>query len=549
MRILSLFATVVTVVLMVHSACAQGSLLPERDYLSEPARRPRYSEESEEVADEIGQASGTELESLDVQGLSESSVLAGAPPDGDADPLALKPDPRVSKLEDRFEKLSKKFEASTAKKVTYPNFKITGFTQFDTGYYSQTDKNRSIVGDAQDGTGFRRVRLAVQGKAAELTNYQLEVDFATAGRPSFFDTYVEQESLPYLGDVRVGHFLQPFSVDALSGFRNLPFLERSLPFLAFVPFRRDGIMSHNISEDERTIWAYSLFRTGGFNNAPLGDSRFGTDFGDIGGYSFSARIAHQLYNEENGKCFWQIGGSYDYSQLGANDAVGSGTTGNAGSPRPFYQARTSPEFGPLGYSENSNSFGSAVNGTPSFVDTGRYEASHFQIFGIETLYQNGPFSMQAEWMGTAVESVVGQVFYNGAYAEVMYRLTGEHREFDKKLGALKNPVPFQDFISLSRGPDAGIRGWGAWEIAYRWSFVDLTNPSSLNGHYYNSATNTFTGSNHAGNGTLNDSTLGISWFLNANTKIQANWICALLDNEAKGFSTANLFVGRVQVAF
>jgi hypothetical protein len=197
MRILSLFATVVTVVLMVHSACAQGSLLPERDYLSEPARRPRYSEESEEVADEIGQASGTELESLDVQGLSESSVLAGAPPDGDADPLALKPDPRVSKLEDRFEKLSKKFEASTAKKVTYPNFKITGFTQFDTGYYSQTDKNRSIVGDAQDGTGFRRVRLAVQGKAAELTNYQLEVDFATAGRPSFFDTYVEQESLPY----------------------------------------------------------------------------------------------------------------------------------------------------------------------------------------------------------------------------------------------------------------------------------------------------------------------------------------------------------------
>ena len=172
--------------------------------------------------------------------------------------------------------------------------------------------------DAQDGTGFRRVRVAVQGKAAEFTNYQLEVDFANAGRPSFFDTYVEQENLPFLGAVRVGHFLQPFSVDALSGFRALPFLERSLPFLAFVPFRRTGIMSSNISEDEMSTFAFSLFRTGGYNNAPLGDSRFGTDFGDIGGYSFSTRATRLLWYEDKGCSLFQIGAAYDYSQLGAN---------------------------------------------------------------------------------------------------------------------------------------------------------------------------------------------------------------------------------------
>src|SRR5262249_51619390 len=201
---------------------------------------------------------------------------------------------------------------------TFPTHKITGFLQLDTAWYSQDPLNRKIVGDAQDGTGFRRARLAVLGKVAPLTLYQIEVDFATAGRPSFFDNYVEQEAVPFLGAIRAGQYLQPFSVDAMSGFRNLPFLERSLPFLAFVPFRRVGVMASNNSEDERTYWAYSGFKTGGFNNAPMGDSQFATDIGDVGGYSFSARLTHLLMYDGD-ECLWHVGGAYDFSYLGAND--------------------------------------------------------------------------------------------------------------------------------------------------------------------------------------------------------------------------------------
>ena len=454
----------------------------------------------------------------------------------------------VKRLADVEKQLKKRDEADAKKAGEFPTFKTTGFLQLDTAYYAQDAKNIDTVGDAQDGTGFRRARFAVNGKVAEFTNYQLEVDFATAGRPSFFDNYVEQGNIPFFGTVRAGHFLQPFSVDAMSGFRNLPFLERSLPFLAFVPFRRTGIMAANATEDERTHWAYSLFRTGGFNNAPLGDSRFGTDFGDIGGYSFSTRVTHLLHYDEfaGDRYLWHIGAGYDYSQLGANDAVGSGTAGNAGSPRPFYQARVTPEFGPLGYSELGSSFGSSVNATPLFADTGRYEANNFNLFGVETVYQHGPVSAQAEWMATVVNSAVGPVFYHGGYAEVVWRLTGEHRAYDKTLAALKNPVPFADFIPLKGD---GIRGWGAWALAARWSYVDLNNPASLDGHYYNSATNTFTGTSKAGNGLLNDSTVGLTWFLNAHTKVQFNWIHAMLDNTAKGFSTADLFVSRVQVDY
>lgn len=470
---------------------------------------------------------------------------------------------RLEELESQYRELKSRLDASlarkpdkaeksdkTEKKESFPSVKITGFTQFDTAWYGQDAKNIATVGDAQDGAGFRRARLAIFGKAAELTAYQLEVDFANAGRPSFFDTYVEQQQLPYLGNVRAGQFLQPFSVDAMSGFRNLPLLERSLPFLAFVPFRRIGVMAYDQMPDERGTWAASGFRTGGFNNAPLGDSRFATDIGDIGGLSFSTRLTRLIwYDEDCGDSqLWQVGFSYNYGQLGANDAMGSGTPGNAGSPKPFYQARTSPEFGPLGYPENPSSFGNAANATPIFVDTGRYQATDFNLWGVESVYQDGPFTMQAEWMGTMVNSVEGPVFYQGAYAEMMYRLTGEHRVFDKKIGALKNPIPARDFVSIN-GPKKGITGWGAWEIVGRWSFVDLRNPNKLDGHYYNSATNTFTGTSRAGNGLLQDTTLGVTWFLNQHTKLQLNWIHAMLNNQFVGKSNADLVVTRIQVDF
>lgn len=447
-------------------------------------------------------------------------------------------------------KLQRPTQADAKKSSEYPNGKITGFLQLDSVFYSQDANNIATVGDAQDGTGFRRARLGMNGKVAEFTAYQLEVDFAAAGRPSFFDNYLEQSNLPYLDTVRAGQFCQPFSVDALTGFRHLTFLERSLPFLALVPFRRVGIMSSNLSDDELTAWAYSVFRTGGFNNAPLGDSRFATDIGDQGGYSFSTRATHLLYYDDNqpSRFLWHIGGAYDFSALGANDAIGSGTPGNGGSPKPFYQARTTPEFGPLGSSEFSPIFGpsGAVNSTPLFVDTGRYQANNFNLFGLETVAQWGPWGLAAEYMATVVDSAAGPVTYQGGYAQVAYRLTGEHREYDKRLGTLGKLVPFRDFSPLSRD---GIAGWGAWEVAARWSIIDLRNPSKLDGHYYDTATNTFTATNKAGNGVLQDTTLGVTWFLNSYSKIQFNWIHAMLDNTAKGHSTADLFVSRIQVNF
>jgi phosphate-selective porin OprO/OprP len=63
------------------------------------------------------------------------------------------------------------------------------------------------------------------------------------------------------------------------------------------------------------------------------------------------------------------------------------------------------------------------------------------------------------------------------------------------------------------------------------------------------ATNLFNATSKAGNGTLTDTTLGMTWLLNAHTKWQFNWIHGFLNHTAKGFSQADLFVTRVQVDF
>ena len=92
----------------------------------------------------------------------------------------------------------------------------------------------------------------------------------------------------------------------------------------------------------------------------------------------------------------------------------------------------------------------------------------------------------------------------------------------------------------------------ALELAARVSYVELRNPSSLSGHYYDSATNTFTASaasGAVGNGTLTDTTLGGTWFITGHSKFQFDWIHAFLHNRVKGHSQADLFVTRVQVDF
>src|SRR5690606_11798339 len=85
---------------------------------------------------------------------------------------------------------------------TYPTVRLSGFFHLDAGLFDQDTANRLQLGDIQDGIGFRQARLQAVGSVAAQTQYAIEMDFATAGRPSFMDVWGQQNDLPLLGNVR-----------------------------------------------------------------------------------------------------------------------------------------------------------------------------------------------------------------------------------------------------------------------------------------------------------------------------------------------------------
>ena len=166
-----------------------------------------------------------------------------------------------------------------------------------------------------------------------------------------------------------------------------------------------------------------------------------------------------------------------------------------------------------------------ANGTPFFVDTGSVASNLTQTVGLESLWVRGPISWQTEAMGCFVDTTNGNAFLNGAYSQVGFFLTGEHRPYDRKAGAIDRVIPFHS-VSKSGG------GLGAWEIAARWSYLDITD-QQIQG------------------GMMQNMTAGLNWFVNPNCKCVFNYIHSWADSRPirNGVIQSNDFINSQTDAF
>jgi phosphate-selective porin OprO/OprP len=393
----------------------------------------------------------------------------------------------------------------------------------------------------QDGIGFRRARLQALGNLTEFTRFSVEFDFAIVGRPSFLDVWGEQTEIPFFGTVRIGHFRQPTTMDALTSIRHLDFLERNATFQAMDPFRRTGIMAYRVSEDEMSTIAYSVYATGFtfWNGASttyqtIGDSRFATEIGDSGGVSTAIRGTHLLYYDEpsEGRYLLHVGGGYNFSAIG-----GHGTTGTDAKT---YESRSIPEF----FVGDPNSGGLTAGGTPFVIDSGRVLARNFHFFHTELAGNWGPAHFQTEFLGTELNQIGGPtIFYYGTYMQAGYFLTGESAGYNKQTGVLDyNCKPYSPFFGT--GPQYGICGWGAWEAAIRWTYLNIAaTPTTVVGP----TPGTTPPIPNAG--VLNESTVALNWYWNAYTRMQFNWIHSMMDYNAFGFRSMDTFGSRFQIEF
>lgn len=390
------------------------------------------------------------------------------------------------------------FESCASESAFSPTIKIGGFFQADSGWFNQSPLNIVSVGDAQDGADIRRARLNARGNIAENVSYMVDVDFAFLNRTNLMDVWLQLNETAPWGDVRIGYFRQPIGLDALTSVTETTFLERNL-LMAMLPFRQVGVGLHDVAPNLRSTRSISTYR-------------FPTDFrggyvGDNGGYGIAGRwTCLPFWNGQSDRLF-HFGSAFTFADPG-NDLV------RYASPPEFFMIENGGAyFAPPG----------VPSSTPFFVDTGPVHANNFGMITTELAGIRGSMHYQAETVFLTVNTIgTGRSQFFGSSAQVGYFLTGEVKTYNFQSGVLSRITP--------RCPVQKCQGIGAWEVAARWSYLDL-NDDAIQG------------------GRLNDLTLGVNWYWNRNTRFQLNYIKAYLDDPNFGDSDAGIVALRAQIDF
>lgn len=366
--------------------------------------------------------------------------------------------------------------------------KLGGRVQLDIASFSEDDDVEARFGDIPAAVEFRRVRLSLEGEigTALPVIFKTEYDFATS-ETEFKDVFVGIDKIPFVGRIQAGHFKEPIGLEVLTSSRFLTFLERATPMEAFVPERNIGVMASGSQLDEHLTYAAGLFTDTGSSGKIVSsiDSN----------YRLSARVTGLPWYDEasKGARLLHLGLSGSY--------IDPGDAGTRFRARP--EAHLAPRFVDTG------------TNAPFFLG-----ADHQQLGGAEAALVLGPFSAQAEYVRTWVNSPGVSAAFDGFYVFASWFITGEHRNYRRSNGTFDRIVPNNSFT------DGGL---GAWEVALRYSYLDL-NDEGVNG------------------GRLNDITGGVNWYLNSNSKIQVNYVNAMVDRGTTD-GTAHVFQGRFAVDF
>lgn len=362
--------------------------------------------------------------------------------------------------------------------------KLGGRIHLDAATFSEDDDVKAVVGDTPAGVEFRRARLSFEGEFG-LTMpvfFKMEFDFAPE-ETEFKDVFVGLDKIPYLGRLTAGHFKEPMGLELLTSSRYLTFIERSAATEAFAPERNLGAMVSGAGLSDRMTYALGVFA----DTDPLG-RQTSVD----GNYRVTGRLTGLPWydKESNGTRLLHVGISGSYID-------------NNGDAARF---RSRPE----------------AHLAPRYVDTGNVltGVEHSWLGGAEAAAVFGPFSAQAEYFRTQVTSDVGTPSYDGFYVYGSWLITGEHRPFRRSTAVFDRVIPRANVT------DGGL---GAWELALRYSSVDL-NDGGLDG------------------GRLNDITAGVNWYLHPNVKIQVNYVNAKLDRGTAN-GTTHIVEGRFALDF
>lgn len=251
-----------------------------------------------------------------------------------------------------------------------------------------------------------------------------EKGFAESGESGFaiFDLRLDIPLFPNL-NVSIGKQKEPISLDRMTMLLFLPMQERPAVSDALLTSRNIGIVFNGTALKNRSTWA-----VGGFNNWIESGKSFNNN-----SYQFTGRVTAIPFLSADESNLLHLGIGLRYSNLKSDI--------NAKSDAEFYQS-------------------------PVFIESGTFSATNTFTYNLEAYWRKGPLLVGTEYIGTNVNSSdYNDPRFNGYNIDVSWVFTGEMRTYRKKSGVF-NAVP------VSRPVSTG--GWGAWEVAFRFSKIDFT---------------------------------------------------------------------------
>ncbi|MEE8572360.1 MAG: porin [Gemmatimonadota bacterium] len=340
------------------------------------------------------------------------------------------------------------------------------------------------VGDMNDGSEFRMVRLSATRPLGEGNEVRLSFDLK-GGQAIVRDAYMELTNMPYVGDIRLGHFREPFSIEAETSSRFVSFMEFGLPTV-FSPGRNMGLMLKNRGLGRRAQWAVGVFQE---------VSEYGNSLG-VGKVSLTGRVvALPMMEDESG------------------DFIHAGLAFSTRAPhgeRVRYRAR--PE----------------LSLAPWFVDTRDpvtledIRAERLNLGNAEVAGSFGPLHFQGVYTRACATLLEGEdppcescgsdnLAMWGLSAQAGYFITGEHRSYSFESGSFSPVVPSTDFLEHD--------GSGAWEVVARYSVLDLTQADTVDSM-------------------LSCLSLGVNWYPSVQTRLLLNVVTPSLEDIGSSLAVA-----------
>jgi phosphate-selective porin OprO/OprP len=338
------------------------------------------------------------------------------------------------------------------------------------------------------GVELRRARIYAKGDCLLVlpVSYQIEIGYI----PNQFyieESYLLFRNLPWIGELKAGQYQAPMGLDVIASSHNITFLEPAAPLQALAPGVNAGLQVGRPVFNQRATWKLGLFADG-----------VGQDYGDA--------------TKDYGRAIIRLTGLPLYransEQPDSTKLLHLGLSANV-----LYSASSSVRYRSRPESHLA----------PYVIDTGDIAADRALMVGAEAAWVNGPFSMQGEYLHSSVRENNGQVpGFNGFYASASWFLTGESRPYDRTEGMFGRVIPRKDF-------NWGKGGSGAWEIAGRYSFVNL-NSADVHG------------------GRLSMLMAGVNWYLHSHVKWRFDYGFGRVSGQSPE-GNLNVFETRMEVDF